>query len=124
MIGTASGFRMPRGLKLLQDLHHKECRWPVSEDEWGSHLFCAAEAVEGRAYCAEHGARSTADGSYPPIAPRGPVETPRARRDYLDQRRVVVREREPDVVALVEQGELAYGPTVGQLYFRGVGRAR
>lgn len=44
-------------MKLLTDLQSGQCKYPVSQDEHGDHLFCA-EAVRdiGCSYCAAHAA--------------------------------------------------------------------
>lgn len=46
--------------KPLAELAHDECRWPIAEDEWRSHLFCGERIIQrskgpGFSYCARHG---------------------------------------------------------------------
>ena len=47
--------------KTLLDIGRCECRWPLTSDH--PHMFCAAEAVSGSAYCAHHRARAKGKGT-------------------------------------------------------------
>jgi len=42
----------------LMDLARGECRWPVTDDPGGRHLFCGLQAEAGGPYCDHHAARS------------------------------------------------------------------
>lgn len=43
---------------LMLDLGARACRWPMGNDASGRHVFCGADAAEGRSYCAAHHARA------------------------------------------------------------------
>lgn len=50
--GASARPRPAQGRFGILDLGDGDCRYPVSEGS--SHLFCGAEALEARSYCADH----------------------------------------------------------------------
>lgn len=98
-------------MKAIYELDRGECRWPTVCNEDKGQLFCAAESVQGRSYCREHGRMSVASGIYDPIEPTGEVVMPKRRREYLDRtfRFIGIAEHEPDLTKLIEKGDAAYG---------------
>lgn len=45
-------------LRKLLDLDTHGCRWPVTINHEGSHLFCNEQQRENSSYCVEHHARA------------------------------------------------------------------
>lgn len=109
-------------MKAIYELDRGECRWPTVCIEDKGQIFCAAESVEGRSYCAHHGRMSVASGIYAPIEPTGEVVMPSARRGYSDRGDNPFRcgEVEPDLTTLIVKGDGAYPR--GKAY--GLGAAR
>jgi GcrA cell cycle regulator len=44
---------LPHHVNLI-DLKNNHCRWPISKDEWGHHMFCGDAVLTKLPYCTIH----------------------------------------------------------------------